>query len=168
MAQRRSVRRAAAQLRVRRAGLPIRAQELTRLRHQTRAAAAELAAPVVPSALAKPRAPSADLTPSPDAPPARAPGAGGAAAAPGRAPAADDDPASLVGRRLRVWWPEERAFFEGTVVSYDAAAGTHGVSYDDGDDESVRLADERVEWLPDAPKRCDTHRHAARGAAHGA
>ena len=121
------------------------------------AAAAELAAPVVPSALAKPRAASADLTPSPDAPPPRGPAAVAAAT---EAPAGEAPPEALVGRRLRVWWPEERAFFEGAVVSYDAASGAHVVSYDDGDEERVRLSDERVEWLPDAPKRCAQRRDA--------
>jgi DNA mismatch repair protein MSH6 len=116
-------------------------------------AAAELGAPVVPTALAKPRAASADLTPSPDAPPAPAAAVAAAAAAPS---GGGVDPASLVGRRLRVWWPEERAFFEAAVASYDAASGRHAVRYDDGDEEAVRLADERVEWLPDAPKRCET------------
>ena len=34
-----------------------------------------------------------------------------------------------IGRRLRVWWPEERAFYSGLVQSYSAELG-HEVLYD--------------------------------------
>ena len=34
---------------------------------------------------------------------------------------------ALVERRVSVWWPEEAAWFAGTVVAYDAASGQHTV-----------------------------------------
>ena len=52
-----------------------------------------------------------------------------------------------VDRRVRVFWPEENAFFTGIVASYDGKTGTHVVHYDDGDVESVTLTKERMEWL---------------------
>ena len=50
-------------------------------------------------------------------------------------------------RRVRVFWPEEGAYFSGIVTSFDAASGEHVVTYDDGDVESVTLAKETFEWL---------------------
>ena len=48
--------------------------------------------------------------------------------------------ASLVGRRVRVYWPEDDAFYPGTVTKYDArGAGKHHVRYDDGDEEALAL-----------------------------
>ena len=34
---------------------------------------------------------------------------------------------ALVERRVSVWWPEEAAWFAGTVVAFDAASGRHTV-----------------------------------------
>jgi hypothetical protein len=48
---------------------------------------------------------------------------------------------------VRVFWPEEGAYFSGIVTSFDAASGEHVVTYDDGDVESVTLAKETFEWL---------------------
>ena len=52
-----------------------------------------------------------------------------------------------VDRRVRVYWPEEDAFFPGCVTAYFAKTGEHEVTYDDGDVERVTLAKERMEWL---------------------
>jgi hypothetical protein len=50
-------------------------------------------------------------------------------------------------RRVRVFWPEEKAYFHGMVTAFDASTGEHVVTYDDGDVESVVLAKETFEWL---------------------
>ena len=50
-------------------------------------------------------------------------------------------------RRVRVFWPEEKAYFLGMVTAFDASTGEHVVTYDDGDVESVVLAKETFEWL---------------------
>jgi len=56
-----------------------------------------------------------------------------------------------VGRRLRVYWPDEGDWFFGEVVGYDAEAGLHTVHYDDGDVEHLSLTagerGERYEWV---------------------
>lgn len=36
-------------------------------------------------------------------------------------------PAALIGRKLRVYWPEDDGWFLGTVVQYDAHMGQHKV-----------------------------------------
>ncbi|GFR40744.1 hypothetical protein Agub_g1354 [Astrephomene gubernaculifera] len=61
-------------------------------------------------------------------------------------------PQQLVGRELRVLWPDEQAWFCGRVTRYDADAGTHTVEYDDGDVEHLHLAAEelRLQLIPGA------------------
>ncbi|KAL6600784.1 hypothetical protein ACP70R_045069 [Stipagrostis hirtigluma subsp. patula] len=62
------------------------------------------------------------------------------------APAAAAPAAEAVGRRLRVYWPLDDAWYEGRVESYDGGSGRHRVKYDDGDKEEVDLGKERFEW----------------------
>jgi hypothetical protein len=54
-------------------------------------------------------------------------------------------------RRVRVFWPEEDAWFAGFVGSYDPETKKHTVYYDDGEIERIVLADEKVEWLEQEP-----------------
>ena len=54
---------------------------------------------------------------------------------------------SAVGRRVRVFWPAEGAFYAGLVVGFDFKSAKHRVRYDDGDVEDVLLAAERIEWI---------------------
>ncbi|KAF8657666.1 hypothetical protein HU200_059821 [Digitaria exilis] len=54
--------------------------------------------------------------------------------------------AEVVGRRLRVYWPLDDAWYEGRVEAYDAGSHRHRVKYDDGDEEQVDLVKERFEW----------------------
>ncbi|KAK9830592.1 hypothetical protein WJX81_002721 [Elliptochloris bilobata] len=87
---------------------------------------------------------------------------------------------ALVGRRVSVWWPNEAAWFAGTVASHDAASGQHTVTYTDGDVETVWLAAERVRLAlapgeallapaPDALRLLASQLEAAAGTAeHGA
>ncbi|GAB4814051.1 hypothetical protein N2152v2_001097 [Parachlorella kessleri] len=57
------------------------------------------------------------------------------------------EPQALVGRSLRVLWPEDEAWYLGTVTSYDSATGKHQVDYADGDRGKELLAAERVRLL---------------------
>ncbi|KAF5182083.1 Tudor/PWWP/MBT superfamily protein [Thalictrum thalictroides] len=49
----------------------------------------------------------------------------------------------LVGSRIKVWWPDDRKFYEGVVESFDPSLNKHKVSYLDGDEEILVLKDER-------------------------
>ncbi|EFJ42811.1 histone H3 methyltransferase/Trithorax [Volvox carteri f. nagariensis] len=53
-------------------------------------------------------------------------------------------PEQLVGREIRVLWPDDGAWFCGRVTSYSADTGMHTVEYDDGDVEHLHLAAEEV------------------------
>ncbi|GFQ07531.1 sister chromatid cohesion protein pds5 [Phtheirospermum japonicum] len=51
----------------------------------------------------------------------------------------------LVGRRVKVWWPLDRMFYEGTITFFDHLNKRHMVTYDDGEIESLDLVEEC--WL---------------------
>ncbi|AEE85973.1 transcriptional regulator [Arabidopsis thaliana] len=53
---------------------------------------------------------------------------------------------SLVGSRIKVWWPMDQAYYKGVVESYDAAKKKHLVIYDDGDQEILYLKNQK--WSP--------------------
>jgi hypothetical protein len=71
-----------------------------------------------------------------------------------------------VGDRIQVWWPIDKAWFACQVTAVNDAEGTVIVSYDDGDSETLRMAQERWrrERLPGAP---NSHKRPAHGGAHG-
>ncbi|XP_048558145.1 sister chromatid cohesion protein PDS5 homolog C-like [Triticum urartu] len=54
---------------------------------------------------------------------------------------------SLVGSRIKVWWPDDKKFYKGAVKSFDASAKKHKVVYDDGDIEHLLLKNERWEFI---------------------
>lgn len=58
----------------------------------------------------------------------------------------------LIGCRIKVWWPMDKQFYEGTVKSYDAMKKKHVVLYDDGDVEVLRLEKERWELVDNSRK----------------
>ncbi len=65
-----------------------------------------------------------------------------AASVPNSGGAATED---LEGRRIRVWWPAESEWYEGTVGG--RSGRKHSVEYDDGDTELVDLSREKFELL---------------------
>lgn len=54
------------------------------------------------------------------------------------------DKESMVGSRIRVYWPDDDDWYVGTVIKA-LKNGKHKVRYDDGDSENVILADEQYE-----------------------
>ncbi|XP_019183966.1 PREDICTED: uncharacterized protein LOC109178882 isoform X2 [Ipomoea nil] len=52
---------------------------------------------------------------------------------------------SLVGSKVKVWWPLDSVFYEGVVASYDPVKKKHTVLYTDGDEEVLNLRKERWE-----------------------
>jgi hypothetical protein len=62
---------------------------------------------------------------------------------------------ALVGRRVVVWWPGDKAWYAGVVASFGPRNKKHTVAYDDGTKEAVSLAQEVVR---------DEEAHLAAGA----
>lgn len=61
-------------------------------------------------------------------------------------PASLPDPQAALGRRLRVYWPLDDAWYSGVVKQWKLGSKQHVVLYDDGAEEAVDLAQERFEW----------------------
>ncbi|KAK9152383.1 hypothetical protein Syun_010692 [Stephania yunnanensis] len=59
---------------------------------------------------------------------------------------------SLVGCRIKVWWPLDKQFYQGLVQSYDSEKKKHVILYDDGDTEVLVLNKERWELATDGDK----------------
>lgn len=53
----------------------------------------------------------------------------------------------LVGRRIKVWWPMDKQFYEGVVQSYDPRKKKHVILYDDGEVEVLLLNNEKWELV---------------------
>lgn len=51
----------------------------------------------------------------------------------------------LVGSKIKVWWPDDKMFYEGVVDSYDPSTKMHTIVYTDGDVEVLLLKNERWE-----------------------
>ncbi|OEL27161.1 hypothetical protein BAE44_0011818 [Dichanthelium oligosanthes] len=54
---------------------------------------------------------------------------------------------SLVGAKIKVWWPDDKMFYKGVVESFDSGSKRHKVAYDDGDVEVLLLRDEKWEFI---------------------
>lgn len=59
----------------------------------------------------------------------------------------------VVGRRIKVFWPLDKAWYEGRLSSFDALQGKHLVLYDDGEKEALDLGREKFEWVEEEPPR---------------
>ncbi|KAF8103077.1 hypothetical protein N665_0188s0035 [Sinapis alba] len=55
----------------------------------------------------------------------------------------------LVGKRVNIWWPLDKTFYEGVIESYCSRKKTHLVLYTDGVTEQLNLMKERWELLED-------------------
>ncbi|KAG0462513.1 hypothetical protein HPP92_020989 [Vanilla planifolia] len=53
----------------------------------------------------------------------------------------------VVGKRIRVFWPLDNAWYEGLVRSFDEASCKHSILYDDDEEELLDLKKERIEWV---------------------
>ncbi|CAN4099858.1 unnamed protein product [Withania somnifera] len=56
---------------------------------------------------------------------------------------------SLVGRKIKVWWPLDEAYYEGVVSSYNSSKKKFTVNYTDGDVEKINLSKERWQLVDD-------------------
>ncbi|XP_077230446.1 MUTS homolog 6 [Tasmannia lanceolata] len=53
----------------------------------------------------------------------------------------------VVGKRIRVFWPMDKSWYEGCVRLFDRQSGNHLVQYDDAEEEVLDLAKENIEWV---------------------
>ncbi|XP_044496291.1 sister chromatid cohesion protein PDS5 homolog A-like [Mangifera indica] len=74
----------------------------------------------------------------------------------------------LIGYRIKVWWPLDKEFYEGTVKSYDPIQQKHVILYDDGDVEVLRLHKERWELLDNSRKPTKKSKSTSRKSAPSA
>ncbi|CAH2077314.1 unnamed protein product [Thlaspi arvense] len=57
---------------------------------------------------------------------------------------------NIVGSKVRVWWPMDKAYYTGVVNSYDSAKKKHLVCYDDGDQEILNLKKQKWHFLDES------------------
>lgn len=56
---------------------------------------------------------------------------------------------NLVGRKIKVWWPKDKQFYDGTVDSYDSKQNKHKIIYNDGDVEILNLQRQKWDFIDD-------------------
>ena len=70
-----------------------------------------------------------------------------------------------VGNRVKVFWPDDNEFYEGTVARYNSRTGTHTIHYDDGDSEILNMKNEQYQVvLKDSQN--DEHQHGSTTSAN--
>ncbi|KAJ0979302.1 hypothetical protein J5N97_014776 [Dioscorea zingiberensis] len=69
----------------------------------------------------------------------------------------------LVGSNIKVWWPEDRKFYDGFIEAFEPATKKHKVVYFDGDVEILLLKNERYELIEDEGE--DKHNPSCRGVS---
>ncbi|XP_076942912.1 uncharacterized protein LOC143612948 [Bidens hawaiensis] len=62
---------------------------------------------------------------------------------------------SLIGKKVKVWWPEDKMYYEGVVSEFFPAKKKHKVSYVDGDEEKLNLRTQKWEILKEFSARDD-------------
>ncbi|XP_073053768.1 sister chromatid cohesion protein PDS5 homolog D-like [Primulina eburnea] len=83
----------------------------------------------------------------------------------------------LVNSRIQVWWPRDKMYYSGTIVSFDSLKKKHKVLYDDGETEILNM-DKEI-WEPfddqqdfskqeaDPPASAEEHVEAKKSTAKG-
>lgn len=59
----------------------------------------------------------------------------------------------VVERRIRVYWPLDKSWYEGCVKSFDKLSGKHLVLYNDFEEETLNLSEENIEWVDEEPAK---------------
>ncbi|KAL0797844.1 hypothetical protein Bca101_053018 [Brassica carinata] len=61
----------------------------------------------------------------------------------------------LVGKRVKIWWPLDKKFYDGVIKSYCSREKMHHVSYSDGDSEELNLRNERWKIISEEKEEID-------------
>uniref|UniRef100_A0A2P2JZX2 DNA mismatch repair protein n=3 Tax=Rhizophora mucronata TaxID=61149 RepID=A0A2P2JZX2_RHIMU len=56
-------------------------------------------------------------------------------------------------KRIRVYWPLDKCWYDGCVKSYDEDSGKHLVLYDDFEEELLDLGKEKIEWVEESTRK---------------
>ncbi|KAK2970286.1 hypothetical protein RJ640_021748, partial [Escallonia rubra] len=59
----------------------------------------------------------------------------------------------VINKRIKVYWPLDKSWYEGYVRAFDKASGKHLVQYDDAEEEHLDLDKEEIEWVEEPVKR---------------
>lgn len=59
----------------------------------------------------------------------------------------------VVGRRIKIYWPLDKSWYEGSVKLFDKDANKHLVEYDDAEEELLDLGREKIEWVEKSVKK---------------
>ncbi|KZV22613.1 serine--tRNA ligase, mitochondrial [Dorcoceras hygrometricum] len=65
----------------------------------------------------------------------------------------------LVNLRIQVWWPRDKSYYSGTIVSFDSSKKKHKVLYDDGETEILNMDKEIWEALESQQVRFVNYNH---------
>ncbi|XP_018475958.1 DNA mismatch repair protein MSH6 [Raphanus sativus] len=71
----------------------------------------------------------------------------------------------VVGKQVRVYWPLDKKWYDGSVTSYDKSGGKHMVEYEDGEEESLDLGKEKIEWVVVGEESAKSFKRLRRGAS---
>lgn len=58
----------------------------------------------------------------------------------------------VLNKRIKVYWPLDKSWYEGSVKSYNKITGKHLVQYDDSEEESLDLTKEKIQWVEEKSK----------------
>ncbi|KAI3902844.1 hypothetical protein MKW92_037523 [Papaver armeniacum] len=64
-----------------------------------------------------------------------------------KTPKSIDAGKELIGQKVKVWWPDDKKFYQGTVDSYNRISKKHKVTYTDGEIEKLDLKKETWEAI---------------------
>ncbi|XP_065860345.1 DNA mismatch repair protein MSH6 [Euphorbia lathyris] len=59
----------------------------------------------------------------------------------------------VVEKRIRVYWPLDKSWYDGCVKSFNEDSGKHLVQYDDFEEEVLDLGKEKIEWVEESVKK---------------
>ena len=77
-----------------------------------------------------------------------------------------DDAEAMVGRRIKIYWPLDKTFYVGRVLSFDPDLGKHKIKYEaDGKEEMLDLDEETIMLLDDL-NSAGKHKGAGSGSKH--
>lgn len=60
----------------------------------------------------------------------------------------------MVGKKIRVFWPLDKTWYDGHVKSFNKLTGKHLIQYEDAEEEVLDLEKEKIEWVKEeAPRK---------------